>query len=174
MSLSSWQNLYNRHKRNALCIDIETAGYNKPITVIGTYHPQEGPIQYVPYIKGKNLTSKHLRQAFAGYNLFITFNGLSFDIPKIQRDFPDTLAGHIPVLDLYRIIRIMGINTNLQVLENTLRIERPDVYTHRRHIATRLWKRYETYTDAQALRSLLDYNEQDTINLFPIANMLLS
>ncbi|MBT5829126.1 MAG: hypothetical protein HOH77_02930 [Candidatus Latescibacteria bacterium] len=173
MPLSKWYTLYHRHKDHALCIDIETAGYNKPITVVGTYHPKEGPIQYVPYIKNKNLTSQSLYKAFSGYSLFITFNGLSFDLPRLQAEYPGVIPRGIPVLDLYRIIRILGINTNLQVLENTLGIERPDVHTQRRRIAAKLWHRYETFIDQSSLQKLLDYNEQDTVNLFPIANTLL-
>ncbi|MBI3192406.1 MAG: hypothetical protein HYZ36_07050 [Pedosphaera parvula] len=39
--LSYWCGLYRQFKSRSLCLDIETAGYGKPITVVGLYQPLE-------------------------------------------------------------------------------------------------------------------------------------
>ena len=125
-------------------------------------------------MKGRNLSYENLKKAFAGCKMLVTYNGIIFDVPKIRQEFPGIISEGIPIIDLYRFARKLGMNTNLKVLENTLGIERLEDYQKKRNIAVRLWKRFAQYNDARALSMLLEYNRQDTINLYPIAEELVA
>lgn len=173
MTLQYWCDLYEQLKFESLCLDIEVTSFGGPIAVVGLYKPKDGVIEVDSYIRGRNLTIDNLKAAFVGCKMLITFNGLKFDVPKIRSEFPGVLPEKIPVLDLYLFIRMLGINTNLKVMENTLRIDRLDDFTKKRHIATRLWRSYESYRNEKDLGLLLEYNRQDTANLYPMAEQLV-
>ena len=172
LPLHYWRELYERHKPTALCLDIEVSRYNGPISVLGLYQPKDGLIECQQFVKGKDLTRENLVQAFTGCTMLITFNGRKFDVPRIKREFPGVIP-NIPIIDLYLFARRLGMKTNLKVLENTFGIDRLDPRTKRRGIAVRLWKRYITYGDEKALALLLEYNKQDTVNLYPLAEELM-
>ena len=173
-SLRYWGDLYRRQKSNAVCIDIERASFNGPISVIGWYEPKDGVIECNFFIKGKNLNAENLRKTLSKYKLVITYNGLYYDIPVIQREFPGVFPKDIRVLDLYLFARKLNLDTNLKVLENTLHVERSYEGTLKKGRTTRLWQRYEKYGDRQALNRLLEYNKQDVVNLYPLAEELIS
>jgi uncharacterized protein len=168
-----WCKLYAQLINAALCVDIETTHFNGPISVMGVFKPEEGPVESLSFVRGRDLSLENLRQVFAGVRLLITFNGVSFDIPRIRQEFPGVLPDSIPVLDLYRLAWRLGLNTNLKVLENTFGISRLEEEQSQRFNAVRLWKRYAALKDEEALRKLVAYNRQDTINLYPLANYLV-
>ncbi len=172
LPLSYWGTLYERHKHSALCLDIEVTRFNGPISVMGLYQPKEGVIECQQLVKGRELNRENVVQAFSNCSLLITFNGRKFDLPRIKREFPGVIPP-IPTLDLYLFARRLGMKTNLKVLENTFGIDRLDPRTKRRGIAVKLWKRYITYGDQNALNLLLEYNKQDTVNLYPLAEELM-
>ena len=53
-------------------------------------------------------------------------------------------------------------------------IERPGEALIRKGSAIQLWQRYEQLHDQWALDMLLAYNRQDTINLYPLAEAMMS
>jgi len=171
LPLQHWRELYERHKKTALCLDIEVSRFNGPISVVGLYQPKDGLIECQQLVKGRGLTRENLSKAFAGCTMLITFNGRKFDIPRIKREFPGIIP-NVPILDLYLLARRLGLQANLKVLENTFGIDRLDPRTKRKGIAVKLWKRYITYGDERALALLLEYNKQDTVNLYPLAEEL--
>jgi uncharacterized protein YprB with RNaseH-like and TPR domain len=59
-------------------------------------------------------------------------------------------------------------------LETTLNIDRLFEHTKRRFIAAKLWRKYSLGKNQQALLTLIEYNKQDTINLYPIAEQLVA
>jgi len=146
---------------------------NKPISVIGLFTPKDGPVEHDVFIRGRNLTWENLAKAFKDCHLIITYNGLAHDIPKIRSEFPSLLPDDFPILDLYRIAKRLGYDTNLKSLEFNFGIKRLYDYTERRHIAVRLWKKYEEKKDEQALNMLIEYNKQDTVNLYLLAEQLM-
>jgi uncharacterized protein YprB with RNaseH-like and TPR domain len=170
--LQYWCELYERHKQTALCLDIEVTRFNGPISIVGLYKPKDGLIECQQFVKGRDLNQRNLTKAFVGCTLLITFNGRKFDVPRIKREFPGAIP-HVPIIDLYLIASRLNLKTNLKVLENTFGIDRLDPRTKRRGIAVRLWKRYITYKDEKALALLLEYNKQDTVNLYPLAEELM-
>ena len=173
-SLLYWCKLYNELKYNSLCIDIETTALNGPISLIGVYQPKEGAIECQSFIKGQNLSIENLKQAFANCKMLITYNGLKFDIPKIRQEFPGVIPAGVPIFDIYLFSKKLGINTNLKVLEKTLNVGRLDPSSEMRGIAIKLWNRYSNYGDLKALNQLIEYNKQDTVNLYPLAEQLVS
>jgi len=166
-------NLYRKRKSDAVCLDIEVAGSRGPISVVGIFKPKDGPIDYTAYIRGKNLTSANLKKAFKGCKLLITYNGMSLDIPLIRKEFSGVLP-NVSNLDLFTFAQKLKIPTDLAVLENTLGIERITSVDKKNSIAAKLWGKYKRKKDEKALSELIEYNRQDTINLYPIAEELVS
>ncbi|MFH1787321.1 MAG: ribonuclease H-like domain-containing protein [archaeon] len=114
----------------------------------------------------------NLSNALKNCPLLITYNGIKHDIPKINSEFQNIIPKNIPVIDIYRFSRRLGFNTNLKVLENTFNISRLKESSKKRRIATKLWREYLDKDDLQALEELLEYNKQDTINLYFLAEKL--
>ena len=173
MILNHWKKLYQEKKHSALCIDVEATYWNGPISVIGVYKPKDGEIDYQSFVKGENLSAENLKQAFKECELLITFNGLSYDVPEIEKQYPEVLPKAIPVIDLYLLARSLKLDTNLKVLEKTFNISRAEIVDDKRRISTKLWRRYEQKKDFQALKTLIEYNRQDTINLYPLAEKIM-
>jgi len=171
-SLKYWVDLYQKNKHEAICLDIESTKWNGPISVVGLYQPKEGLVQCQSFIKGQNLTKENLEEVFKNVKMLITFNGLKFDVPKIKSEFPNIIPKNIPVFDLYLFAKKLNMSTSLRVLENTFGIQRLKSYSERKRIAVKLWKKYKT-GDADALAKLIEYNKEDTINLYPLAERLV-
>ncbi|MBN2459368.1 ribonuclease H-like domain-containing protein [Candidatus Woesearchaeota archaeon] len=173
LPLSHWKKLYQQYKHQALCIDVEATYWNGPISVIGAYRPKDGEIDYTAYVRGESLTRENLMQAFSKCKLLITFNGMKYDVPEIEKQFPRVLPKNIPVIDLYLIAKQLNLDTGLMVLENTFKILRKKEVEGKKHISTKMWKKYEQKKDKRALNTLIEHNRQDTINLYPLAEKLM-
>ena len=173
-SLFYWRDVYQQLKAQAVCIDIERASFNGPISVLGWYEPKDGLIECNFFIRGQNLDAEKLRKAFRGHKLLITYNGLYYDVPVIQKEFSDVFPKGIKVLDLYIFAKKLSLNAGLKVLENTLNVQRSDLGNLKRGRTIRLWQRYEKNGDTKALTRLLEYNKQDVVNLYPLAEELIS
>jgi len=167
-----WAQKYEEHKHDCFCLDIEFTENKDEIALIGLYKPQSGEVETLVFIRDQNLTKEELKKVFKGCKMIITYNGLHADIPVINKAFPGVIPKDVIVIDLYRWARNLNLDTNLKVLEHTLGIERLHSYTDRRFIAKKLWKRYKEKNDKTALQKLIEYNKQDTINLYPIAEKL--
>lgn len=172
-SLKYWRKVYEDSKDRSVCVDIERAWFNGPIAIVGVYRPREGVIECEQFVRGKNLTAGALRAALYDAKLLITYNGLRNDVPAIEAQFPGAIAPDRRVLDLYLLSRIFQVNASLKTWEDTLGIPRAPGGTIRKGHAIRLWQRYEQRLDAKALAVLLEYNRQDTVNLYPVAEAFL-
>ena len=172
ISLFDLIDLYRKFKSSALCLDIETTHYNGPIALIGACKPKDGEIDYISLIRGHNLSALTLKDVLHGCKLLITYNGLKHDVPKIRSEFPGSIPKDIHVVDVFLLAKYLQLGTSLNVLENTLNIERP-YNISRKGRAIYLWQRYINKNDKTALQKLLDYNRQDTINLYPIMEELI-
>ena len=174
LPLKHWKELYEKFKHHALCLDVEATRWNGPISVIGLYAPKEGEIDYQAFVKGENLTTESLKQAFAECRLLITFNGTNYDVPEIKKQFPGVLPENIPVIDLYLLAKRLDLNTGLKTLEQTFKINRKEGIENKRKIATKMWKKYKNTGNRKFLNALIEYNRQDTINLYPLAEKIMS
>jgi uncharacterized protein len=173
LPLSHWKELYQKFKHEAICIDVEATYWDGPISVIGIYRPKEGEIEYHSFIRGVNLTPGNLKKMLTGCKLLITFNGTNYDVPEIEKQFPGVLPKNVPAIDLYLLARRLELDTNLKVLERTLGISRLESVENKRKISTKMWNRYEKKKDQKALNMLIEYNRQDTINLYPLAEKIM-
>ena len=171
--LFHWLGLYESLKFSALCLDIETTGFNGKVAVVGLCGPSDGEVGYQEFVRGRYLDASSLARTFRGCKLLITFNGLSFDVPRIRKEFPTALP-RVPHVDLFRVAReFYGMPVSLKTLETTFNIRRADDGDLRKGMATKLWRRFEEHNDENALRKLLNYNREDAANLYMLADALL-
>lgn len=159
--------LFKAFKEKAVYLDIETSGgYQgiEEITVIGIYDGRK--IQ--TFVSGINLDEFEI--AISGYDLIITFNGSSFDLPIIRRWFRNISlpAAHI---DLRFLLKKLGYAGGLKKIEKTLGIVRsPEIDGMDGYEAVLLWKAYQ-WGDRSALDTLIRYNTADIVNLKPLMEM---
>jgi uncharacterized protein YprB with RNaseH-like and TPR domain len=163
--------LFDSFKNDAVCLDIETTGYQPEqggyVTVVGLYDGHD----YKYFIKGENLTTDNLNRALSGYKYLITFHGSVFDIPFLLRTFPN-VRFDIPHFDLCIAARKLKINLGLKKLETLFGINRDEnVKGLDGYAAVRLWDEYKKGS-LEARELLLKYNKEDTINLLGLAEIL--
>jgi len=171
--LKHWKSLYEKFKKQALCIDVEATYWDGPISIIGVYKPKEGEIEYAAFVRGKNLTIENLKQVFKDCKLLITFNGINYDVPEIKKQFPGAIPDNIPVVDLYLLARRLNLNAGLKTLEQSFKIFRKEEVDNKGKLATKMWKKFEQTGDKRFLNTLIEYNRQDTINLYPLAEKVM-
>ncbi|MFC2133848.1 ribonuclease H-like domain-containing protein [Bacteroidota bacterium] len=156
----SWR-LYNYFGNEAVYLDIETSSMYGNITVIGLFDGYETKIM----VKGFNLSKDLLKEELKKYNLIITFNGGSFDLPIIQRYFRDVLPS-IPHIDLRHVCAGIGLTGGLKEIEKKLGIKRPEVIDSiYGGDAALLWKKYLATGNRRFIELLVQYNEEDIVNL---------
>ena len=140
-------------------LDIETT-FDNTISLVGIHIPGRDMVQ----LAGNQVTDVSIALALEGVSTVITFNGASFDLPYIRRitglDVKE-LAEH---RDLLQVCRKRGLRGGLKRVEVLLGISRDSGITDGR-MAPRLWQRWESAGDEEALRVLLQYNKEDCVNL---------
>lgn len=140
-------------------LDIETA-FEGSISIIGIYGADRGVIQLV----GGEVTDVALVHALDGVEILCTFNGDRFDLPVIRERLGVDLRQVCPSHDLLRDCRRVGLKGGLKRVEAQLGIVRQTQGIDGR-AAMRLWASYLNDGDANALRTLLLYNQEDVVNL---------
>jgi len=164
--------LYNFFKDEAVFLDIETTGLGKDddIIMVGLFDGVDTKLM----IRGFNLDFRLLKQALTRYKLIVTFNGATFDLPFINKRYLGTVPD-IPHIDLRPLCQRVGLTGGLKMIEKQLGIKRNpliekmyggDVY--------RLWRMYRASGDEHYLNLLVEYNEDDCINLKKIADFVVS
>ena len=147
-------------------LDIETA-FDGTISVIGMYRPDVGTIQLV----GGGVRDLSLYEALDGVQTLVTFNGSSFDLPVIRRRLYADLKRDFEHCDLLYVCRRRGLRGGLKRVETLLGIARATAGISGWD-APRLWHRYEMNDDREALRTLLEYNREDVVNLAVLEGLL--
>ncbi len=159
---------------NEAYLDIETTGLspeNCPITVIGIHRCCGGEEEFVQLV-GDQVTPEALLDALRGIDTIYTFNGERFDLPYIRtRLGVDLRAEGFGHCDLMHHCHRKGLRGGLKKIEVMLGIPRklPDVNGYH---AVCLWWRYVNDYDEEALRTLLEYNQEDTRNLKTLRSLL--
>ena len=152
--------LFREFKSKCLYLDIETTGSNKfpnEITTISTYDGQKIKC----YVNGINL--EEFKNDIFDYNLLITYNGKSFDIPFIERYFNIHLDSY--QIDLRYVFKSLDFKGGLKLIEKNLGIDRRDLIDVNGFFAIHLWNEYIFNNNSKALNTLIAYNIEDTINL---------
>jgi len=160
--------LYDFFREDAVFLDIETTGLSKnenDITVFGLYDGINTKIM----IKGINFDCNELKKELQKYKLIVTFNGASFDIPFIEKIYPNLLP-KIPNFDVKSATDKLNLKGGLKNIEKILGIKRtPIVEKFYGGDALTLWKMYRATGDEHYLNLLVEYNEFDVINLKIVA-----
>ena len=160
--------LYDFFKEDAVFLDIETTGLSKEnddITVFGLYDGTNTKIM----INGINLDYGFLKKELQKYKLIVTFNGASFDLPFIEKRYPDLLP-KIPNFDVKSVTDKLGLKGGLKNIEKNLGIKRSNIVEKfYGGDALALWRMYRATGEDYYLNLLVEYNEYDVINLKIVA-----
>ena len=140
-------------------LDIETS-FSGKISIIGIYHECDSLIQLV----GSDITRSNLMSSLDKTTTIVTYNGNRFDLPVIRNRLGTDLKEHFLSLDLMYECWRQNLYGGLKKVEEQLGIAR-----NSRGIdgweAMRLWDRYIHHNDLDALKTLLNYNRDDVLNL---------
>jgi uncharacterized protein YprB with RNaseH-like and TPR domain len=152
--------LYGEFHEVTAYLDIETGPLGngrQGITVIGLFDGRE----FRSFVHGSNLHTfeDYLRR----YDLLVTFNGKTFDLPLIERELG------IPIyqaqIDMRVFLHHLGYRGGLKRIERQWGIIREDDIAGLTGFdAVLLWARYRR-GDREALERLIAYNRADVVNL---------
>ena len=160
----TWR-LFNFFHDEAVYLDIETSGIYGDPTVIGLFDGLKTKIM----VKDINLNPRILRKELERYKILITFNGRSFDVPVLNRFYPGVIP-EIPHIDLRFACQSIGLKGGLKSIEKQLGIKREsEVEGMCGEDAVELWWLYKRTGNPEYLNKIIKYNEEDIINLKPIA-----
>ena len=122
-------------------------------------------------LKENSLTRQRLCDELAQYDLLVTFNGTSFDLPVLLASIQG-LPLDQPHIDLCLLGRQLGYRGGLKAIELQLGIpRRADLWGMSGADAGQLWNRWRHSRDEEARERLLAYNEADCVNLQPLADL---
>ena len=157
--------LYEWLRPRAVYLDIETNSFGQ-ITVVGLY----GQGGFTSLVEGDLLTRRRLCEELAQYDLLVTFNGTSFDLPVLLASIQG-LPLNQPHIDLCLLGRQLGYRGGLKAIELQLGIpRRTDLWGMSGADAGQLWNRWRHRRDEEARERLLAYNQADCVNLQPLAD----
>ncbi len=162
--------VYDEARREATCLDIETDGLGAGarVTVVGIYRGGKS----TTLVRGEDLTRENLAAALQGSRLLITFNGSSFDLPMLEREYP-FLIPRVPHFDLRHGCARVGFRGGLKSIERQMGMKRGQELEYvTGEQAVYLWYAWERRGNVNALNLLKRYNEEDTRNLAPIAERI--
>lgn len=136
-------------------LDIE-ASLEGDMTVVGIYRTDRGTAQFV----GEAITAESIGRALAGVAHLYTYSGTNFDVPLLEA------LGLLlpPHSDLLPECHGRGLRGGLKRVEEQLGIPRRLPALDGSH-ATLLWRAFQRDGNWAALRLLLAYNFEDTVNL---------
>lgn len=147
-------------------LDIETTGFSRhdcDLTVIGIALENGRECQTVQLLED-SLSKKRLLKALKGVDEIYSYNGSRFDIPFIDAKLGVDLKDCFNHTDLMYDCWAMDLYGGLKAVEEQLGINRrlKDVDGY---MAVQLWYEYVNNNNEQALQKLLDYNQEDVVNL---------
>jgi len=162
--------MYRRLKEGTSYLDIETDGLG-PSAVITMVSVHRGG-DTTTLTRGMDLDAKNLREALLGTKMMVTFNGSSFDLPMIEREFPFAVP-KVPHFDLRHACPKVGLRGGLKQVEIMLGYRRPqEVEYVTGEEAVYLWHLWQRKGNENALKLLRRYNQEDTRNLEPLAEVV--
>lgn len=147
-------------------LDIETTSLspsNGELTVVGLYL-DEGNRETLIQLVGDEISATKLDEAMGNVNALYTYNGGRFDLPYIRAKLGIDLTERRIHRDLMYDCWRRNLYGGLKEVERKLGISRESTGIDGR-MAVRLWLSYRYYSDESFLRTLLDYNREDVLNL---------
>lgn len=147
-------------------LDIETTGlapWYAGLTVIGLYLVN-GSRKRMVQLVGEEITGDSLLESLEGADKIYTYNGRRFDLPFIHGalgiDLESIFHHHDLMFDCWRC----NLRGGFKAVEQQLGISR-QLKGITGLDAVRLWWRYRNDDDQDALKTLLEYNREDVMNL---------
>jgi uncharacterized protein YprB with RNaseH-like and TPR domain len=165
-SREHWR-LYDHARRDVAYLDIETDGLDRSsiVTVVGVHRAGAS----TTLVRGIDLSPSSLAHALKGVKMLVTFNGSTFDLPFLEREFPFAVP-RVPHFDLRHGCARIGLRGGLKSIERQLGMSRAqEVEYVTGEQAVYLWHLWERKGKRNALELLKRYNQEDTQNLEPIA-----
>ena len=160
--------LYGDFRSRAAFLDIETTGLSPDysiVTMVGVLDSQG----YTAYVRDENL--EDLRGALEQYDLVVTYNGASFDLPFLEHHF-GRMFHHMAHLDLRFPLRRLGYGGGLKAIEARLRVGRVSELAGLSGFdAVLLWRMWQE-GDAGARDTLIRYNAEDVASLPALADIV--
>jgi uncharacterized protein YprB with RNaseH-like and TPR domain len=147
-------------------LDIETTGLSRhyaDITVIGIALEKSRKCHLVQLIE-EDLYEKKLLDSLEGVDEIYTYNGSRFDLPFIKAGLGVDLNRCFKHTDLMYDCWKHNLKGGLKVVEKLLEIKRKLTNVDG-YMAVQLWSDYINNNNKNALRTLLDYNQEDVVNL---------
>ncbi len=147
-------------------LDIETTGLSRTaceLTVVGVA-VEHGHGLVMRHLVGGQISEIGILAALRGAGRLYTYNGSRFDLPFIKARLGLDLRRILAHTDLMYDCWERNLKGGLKAVERSLRIERkrPDIDGW---MSVRLWYDYVNNHNANALRTLIDYNAEDVMNL---------
>ncbi len=153
-------------RKNMVYLDIETDGGQSgdSITTIGMYDGN----RFTCLVKDQDLEC--FPEVISKYSMIVTFFGAGFDIPMLKKAFPQVSFDQLH-FDLCFGFKKVGVRGGLKKIEKLMGIARGDDTDGLTGFdAIRLWRQYQ-YGDEESLRTLIEYNREDVVNLEILADI---
>ena len=147
-------------------LDIETTGLSRQfadLTVIGIALVK-GQVCCIEQLVGQDISAEKLLPLLEGVDEIYTYNGSRFDLPFIKAKLGLDLKSQFKHTDLMYHCWQKDLKGGLKAVENSLGIHRRLKGVDGR-IAVWLWWEYVNNHDERALKTLLEYNGEDVLNL---------
>ena len=165
--IEHWR-LYDFFKEEAVYLDIETDSLsdNCDVTMVGLFDGYDTKTM----IRRMNLDWQMLRRELEKYKIVVSFNGSVFDLPFIRKRYGEVIP-QLPHFDLRFGCSKIGLNGGLKTVEKELGIRRSNSVVEGMYggDAAQLYRMWRGSGDEYYLRLLVEYNEEDVINLKKIA-----
>jgi len=146
-------------------LDIETEGLDPVrdgITCVGL---SDGTTVEA-FVRGENLVD--FPDAIRRFDLIVTYNGLCFDVPVLQRAFPIVDFARFHHIDLRYPLHRLGVKGGLKGAERRLGIARSsEIEGADGFLAVLLWREHRKGRSG-ALETLLRYCLEDVVHLKPL------
>jgi len=154
---SAWR-LFPDFRDSVVYFDIETTGLSESESYITTISLYDGEsIKY--YVNGINLDD--FPDDILKYDLLITYNGKTFDVPWVENYFKIKLP-HAQI-DLRYVLSHLGLKGGLKKCEKLMGIDRGELDGIDGLFGIKLWFDYLENKNEKALETLLAYNIEDVV-----------
>lgn len=156
--------LYDFFKEETVYLDIETDGLsdNCDVTLVGLFDGYDTKTM----IRRVNLDWPLLKKELEKYKIVVTFNGSVFDLPFVKKRYGNVIP-QLPHYDLRFCCSRIGLSGGLKMIEKKLNIHRSSQIVENMYggDAAQLYRMWLGSGDDYYLRLLVEYNEEDVINL---------
>ena len=164
----AWR-LYDDLSQSFYALDIETTGLDYPhkVTSVCVYDGSE----IFQFTRSRNLDDFHDFWIDRKNPIVVSYNGYKFDIPFLAKSMQ--WKNPFPHLDLMHVLHKMGIKGGLKGSEIKLGITRQkSLQGIDGFQAVRLWNQYVETDITEYLDLLVQYNQEDTVNLHKILRII--